>query len=200
VYRIYCTYLRPDSSFNPRDSVVFTSIQFCIISTGAKSKSASITFPTLPAYLLSSHIIVSIMKWSQMPGWLAQTIPPTDPDSPTDMSDSLNGLWWVGVLCSLLACVGTTSGFMIQKWSHMKNEALPESERKPSYRRPLWWLSLFLMILLPSPLGKCPPPKLDALIFVYHPTPTPTPSSPFLSRLCFCYQISHLLLLHHSLC
>ena len=59
---------------------------------------------------------------------------------------------WVGVLCSLLACFGTVSGMMLQKLSHMRNEALPVHQRKPVLRRPLWWLSLFLMIVVPSPL------------------------------------------------
>lgn len=60
--------------------------------------------------------------------------------------------WWLGVITSLLACFGTVAGMMLQKYSHNKNDALPPDLRKPSYKRPMWWMSLFLMIVVPAPL------------------------------------------------
>ena len=62
------------------------------------------------------------------------------------------GLWYVGVGCSLLACVGTVTGMMMQKYSHMTEDRKPTEQRRPEMKRPLWWASLFFMILVPAPL------------------------------------------------
>lgn len=73
---------------------------------------------------------------------------------PIQPTDEHEGDWALGVLCSTLASFGTVVGMLLQKWSHMqeskKNVAL---ERKTHVMcRPLWWLSLFFMILVPAPL------------------------------------------------
>jgi len=38
-----------------------------------------------------------------------------------------------------VTCVVLSHFVYLQKWSHMKNEKLPEGERKPMWKRPLWW-------------------------------------------------------------
>jgi hypothetical protein len=41
---------------------------------------------------------------------------------------------------------------LVQKLSHNRNEALPPHARRPVYKRPLFWMSLLLMIIVPAPL------------------------------------------------
>lgn len=72
------------------------------------------------------------------------------------------GNWVIGVLCSTLASFGTVVGMLLQKWSHMQESkkataSLNNSEGAEVAKthvmcRPLWWLSLFFMILVPAPL------------------------------------------------
>jgi len=62
------------------------------------------------------------------------------------------GQWYVGVLCSLVACVGTVTGIIMQKYSHMTEDQKPKDQRRAETKRPLWWMSLFFMILVPAPL------------------------------------------------
>lgn len=61
-------------------------------------------------------------------------------------------MWFVGVICSLLACLGTVTGMMLQKYSHMTEDRKPPEKRRSEVKRPLWWLSLVFMIAVPAPL------------------------------------------------
>lgn len=56
-----------------------------------------------------------------------------------DLAWEVENLWWVGVLCSLLACFATVSGVILQKFSHTRNARMPAGLRRPVYKRKLWW-------------------------------------------------------------
>jgi len=68
-----------------------------------------------------------------------------DDPPPLNFSD----YWFIGVICSLLACFGTVCGMLLQKYSHNLD---PRIEGNAARKNRLWWTSLFLMIVVPAPL------------------------------------------------
>jgi drug/metabolite transporter (DMT)-like permease len=63
-----------------------------------------------------------------------------------EATSSSNPLWYVGVILSIVASVGTNMGVNLQKYSFLK-EAKRKINLKRSYtRQPLWVIGLLLVI------------------------------------------------------
>jgi len=48
---------------------------------------------------------------------------------------SLGEYWYVGVLLSLLGTLFSTAGYMLQRWSHQRNDSLPLDKQLPPFRQ-----------------------------------------------------------------
>jgi len=63
------------------------------------------------------------------------------------MGDDKEGMWGVGVVLVVFACVLNVFGVHLQKYSHLVNAKLPVSQQKPYYNQFLWWNGLILIVL-----------------------------------------------------
>eukprot|EP00475_Leptophrys_vorax_P007342 TRINITY_DN1464_c0_g1_i1.p1 TRINITY_DN1464_c0_g1~~TRINITY_DN1464_c0_g1_i1.p1 ORF type:complete len:416 (+),score=79.82 TRINITY_DN1464_c0_g1_i1:78-1250(+) len=60
-------------------------------------------------------------------------------------TSSLGKYWYVGVMLSLLGALFSTFGYMLQRWSHQRNDALPPERRLPPFRQ---WPNIIGVIFL----------------------------------------------------